>query len=361
MNQPDQRLASFILTTGSRLHFGLFRFAPKQNAEHEAEAARAPEHPRDLTQLPDQEPWFGGLGLMIQDPATAIEFEPHTHLEIRNDSTGRVFEFAERWFRSALAAEVNSLAGIQSAAELPVRLSVCLAPPQHSGLGAGTQLALAVGQGLARYFFDTALAPDELARWVGRGLRSAIGTHGFFRGGLIVDRGKRHPHELGTLDGSFQLPDAWRILLITRNDPSVFHGARELQAFRDLPEIPSRTTLRLQQLVREAIIPAVLANDFNLFSHAIYEYGWNAGNCFQQIQGGPFASARAAWWVEHLRNLGFAGVGQSSWGPTLYCFAPDPDRASWLAAQLSTSLQSPTESVLITRPQIGPYQIAPTK
>ncbi|MBL8888828.1 MAG: hypothetical protein JNL67_02540 [Planctomycetaceae bacterium] len=359
MNRSIPPRESFKLTTGSRLHFGLFRFAPKPIMAGHAATDRSLEHPRDLQGVSDQAPWFGGLGLMIQDPATSIAFAPETKFVIQDDATGRVIEFAERWFRSAQSTQATKLVDIRSVAELPVRVSVQLSPPQHSGLGAGTQLALAVGQGLTKFFFDMELAPQELAQWVGRGLRSAIGTHGFFRGGLIVDRGKLHSQELGTLDGAFQLPDAWRVVLITRNDPSVFHGSRELQAFRDLPEIPSSSTQKLQQLAREVILPAVWANDHDAFAQAIYEYGWIAGNCFAQIQGGPFASSRAEWWVAHLRKLGFPGIGQSSWGPTLYCFAPDPDRASWLAARVSDSLQHPSESVLVTRPQVGPYQIDP--
>ena len=44
------------------------------------------------------------------------------------------------------------------------------------------------------------------------------------------------------------------------------------------------------------------------------------GACFASAQGGVFASPQASMIVNELRRLGFVGVGQSSWGPTLYGF-----------------------------------------
>ena len=49
------------------------------------------------------------------------------------------------------------------------------------------------------------------------------------------------------------------------------------------------------------------------------------GACFASAQGGTFASPQASLIVDELRRLGFVGVGQSSWGPTLYGFCPFPE------------------------------------
>lgn len=347
----------FKLTTGSRLHFGLYRFAPKDLQEAAGTSSDSHHHLRDLTSDSVENPWYGGVGLMIQAPATIIEFQPHPRLEIVNDSTNRVWSFVEHWVAWMSARDASNIRTAALPSDLPVRLIVHSSPQPHSGLGAGTQLALAIGQGLTRFFFDSELGPEELAKSVGRGLRSAIGTHGFFRGGLIVDRGKLRSSDLGTLDGAFRLPETWRIVLIMQRDPSLIHGARELQAFKELPEIPPTTTSRLQQLTREAIVPSVLANDFDTFADSIYEYGLIAGQCFNQVQGGPFASARAQWWVDQVREWGFPGIGQSSWGPSLFCFASNPNQADWLLEKISNSLCPTTEYAIITQPQIGPYQI----
>jgi beta-ribofuranosylaminobenzene 5'-phosphate synthase len=357
MTTPNANKQGLELTTGSRLHFGLYRFAPKDPAAMSAGVRAESGHLRDLSASSLTDAWYGGVGLMIQDPATVIEFQPHVRLEIASDPTGRALSFVDRWFQWMSQRQETGFSGIAATLELPVRLTIRTSPPQHCGLGAGTQLALAIGQGLTRFFLDSELAPEELANCVGRGLRSAIGTHGFFRGGLIVDRGKRHTAHLGTLDGAFRLPEAWRILLILQRDPSQIHGSRELQAFKELPEIPQETTARLQSLTRDGIVPAVLAGNFEQFANCLYAYGLLAGQCFNQIQGGPFASERAQWWVDQVRGWGFSGVGQSSWGPTLFCFAADPDQALWLRDKINGSLDSAAESVLVTQPQAGPYQI----
>lgn len=346
--------ARFQITTGSRLHFGLYRFAPKQWPSIEGRDAM--DHPRDLTAQVATEAWFGGVGLMIQDPTTCLEFEPHDHLVVQHDPTGRAIDFIERWFRYVRDLHGSEIAEWPTPLQLPLRLTVRRSPPQHSGLGAGTQLALAIGQGLSRFFLGSELSPEDLARSVGRGLRSAVGTHGFFRGGLIVDRGKSQANQLGVLDGAFRLPEEWRVVLIMHRNSSAIHGARELHAFDVLPEIPAQTTQRLQQLSRDAIVPSVLADDFETFADSVYEYGIAAGHCFSQIQGGPFASARAQGWVEQLRDWGFHGVGQSSWGPTLFCFAKNTEHADHLVAKIETSLQA-TESVIVTQPQVGPARI----
>lgn len=350
---PDR----FQVTTGSRLHFGLYRFAPKlQPAPANLDATI---HPRDLTVRSESEAWFGGVGLMIQEPGTCLEFEPNHQLDIRYDTTGRVLSFVERWFRFIRETGSHEMASLRAPTDLPLRLTVRESPPQHCGLGAGTQLALATGQGLSHFFLNTELAPEELARSVGRGLRSAVGTHGFFRGGLIIDRGKYAVNHLGVLDGAFRLPSDWRIVLLMHRHSSSIHGSRELQAFDVLPEIPPEITLRLQQLSRDAIVPSVLAADFDTFSESIYEYGVTAGHCFSKIQGGPFASSRAQWWVEQLRNWGIRGVGQSSWGPTLFCFTKNSEHANFLIAKMGPSLQESSEFVIVTQPQVGPYHIRP--
>jgi beta-ribofuranosylaminobenzene 5'-phosphate synthase len=347
----------FRIITGSRLHFGLYRFAPKPNQVIANSSIEATGQLRDLATDSTEEPWYGGVGLMIQDPATEIDFQPSGQLEIVGDPTGRVHDFVERWFISTRHSNSEGFAGVESVKQLPVRVTVFRSPPQHSGLGAGTQMALVIGQGLTRFFFATDLAPEELAKCVGRGLRSAVGTHGFFRGGLIVDRGKCRPNDLGVLDGAFRVPEPWRVVLIMHRDSSSIHGSRELQAFRDLPEIPVATTQLMLQLTREQIVPAILAEDFESFAKGIYSYGLAAGNCFRQIQGGPFASARAQSWVDRVRAWGFPGVGQSSWGPTLFCLTPDSDSAGWLLEKVSESLDRPSETAMITRAQSESYQI----
>jgi beta-RFAP synthase len=310
-----------------------------------------------MKSTPESPSWFGGVGLMISGPQTTLEFSPAPRLTIAPGSQDRVAEYVRRWFRYVREVCPHRFAGLTGPQDLPVSIHAHPLPPPHNGLGAGTQLALATGQGLTRFFLSTDLAPEELARSVGRGLRSAVGTHGFFRGGLIVDRGKTSPESLGILDGVFYPPQNWRVLLLLSRNLTGLHGPGEVRAFQTLPAIPPATTQKLQQLTRERIVPAIAQHDFAEFSSAIYEYGLAAGRCFSEIQGGPFASPRTQAWVDRLRSWGVAGVGQSSWGPTLFCFAEDGEHAQWIARKIQVALDPATEQWMITEPQRTGFQI----
>jgi predicted sugar kinase len=50
----------------------------------------------------------------------------------------------------------------------------------------------------------------------------------------------------------------------------------------------------------------------------VYRFGHAAGQCFAAVQGGPYASDFAERLVNRIRRLGVEGVGQSSWGPTVF-------------------------------------------
>ena len=76
------------------------------------------------------------------------------------------------------------------------------APAEHTGLGVGTQLGLAIAKALAVASGEPELPSAELAMRVGRGERSAIGVHGFDRGGLLVDAGKLPGEAVSPLSGA---------------------------------------------------------------------------------------------------------------------------------------------------------------
>ena len=61
--------------------------------------------------------------------------------------------------------------------------------PSHAGLGAGTQLALAVGAAYNQ-LYHLGLSAADIALSTKRGLRSGIGIGTFEHGGVIVDGGR---------------------------------------------------------------------------------------------------------------------------------------------------------------------------
>ena len=302
------------VTTGSRLHFGLW--ALQGSGERD----------------------YGGVGAMIEQPAISLTISPADGFSAEGMHSQRAAEFARRW---------ATFHGRESPA---CAIQVTAAPPQHSGLGTGSQLALAVAAGLNAFFGLPAQNAVELALSVGRGQRSAIGVHGFVHGGLIVDQGKRIGDPLAPLDCRIEIPNSWRFLLVRPLDCAGLAGDEESLAIASLPPVPCETTKRLIAEVRDYLIPAAATGDFTQFSASLYRYGHASGECFAQRQGGPFNGPVLADLVQSIRKLGIEGVGQSSWGPTIFAVLPDEIQAGKAAETLRRSWKGADLDVLVTAP-----------
>src|SRR5207237_4357201 len=141
------------------------------------------------------------------------------------------------------------------------------------------ELAIATAASRSIGRFDEAI---ELAQILGRGRRSAVGVHGFARGGFIVDGGKRRPSELGSLAERIACPADWRIVLVTPNLAPRWHGDREGAAFTAMG---AKEDERLHSLLLESMAPAIRRNDFGEFGRAIGEYNARVGEYYRALQG----------------------------------------------------------------------------
>lgn len=206
----------------------------------------------------------------------------------------------------------------------PVHITVHSAPAEHVGLGVGTQLSLAVAWALLRLAGVEDWTAGDLGRLAGRGARSGIGIHGFRSGGLIVDGGRKGGTGIPPLVARLALPEDWSILIVQPDGRRGLHGADESRAFAQLPTIAGHVTERLFRLVLLELLPAVAERDLPAFGAAVSELQAHVGALFAAAQGGPFTSPRAATLLDQLGRSGFTGIGQSSWGPTLYAFADRP-------------------------------------
>jgi beta-RFAP synthase len=220
----------------------------------------------------------------------------------------------------------------EQAGHLQIRL--LQAPPLHSGLGTGTQLALAASLAIAQAVGkgDDRQAIIECS---GRGRRSAIGIYGFFYGGLIVDGGSEEPQQLGELAARAELPAKWRVLLLrSRQDQHRVCGLEEEACFANSLSPPSVTRI-LESLLQEELFPAAEKGDFPTFQRAVTTYNRLSGSLFAAAQGGPYRGPVITELVHRIEGLGSYGVGQSSWGPTVFSICEDLDRARWLEQRLA--------------------------
>ena len=297
---------SVTVRTGSRLHFGLL------GVPNDAPAGAA-DSPRR----------FGGVGLMLEEPAISVRVR-------RVDagrSSGPTEDIAHR--AGDFARRVAANLGV----DIPLAVEVESCPPQHVGLGVGTQLGLAVGTAVAT-LLGRSPNPEEVARILARGRRSGIGLHGFLRGGFLVDGGKGPADELAPVVCRHDFPADWRILLITPNLGPGLSGNPETAAFARMGSAATRSeTDALCRIVLLGLLPALVERDLRSFGEALHEFNRRAGLPFAAVQGGTYASPIVAEIGDWLRAVGIGGVGQSSWGPTLFAIG-EPDRLAALTGPL---------------------------
>jgi beta-RFAP synthase len=303
---------SVSVVAPTRLHFGLYGFGPALERQ------------------------FGGMGAMVEPPVLRLRATKAERFEASGPLADRASQFAQRW---------ATFHGRE--APPPCRVEVLAAPPEHSGLGVGTQLGLSVAAALHALCEMSPVTATELAMSVSRGLRSAVGTYGFAQGGLIAERGKLRGEAISPLDMRVELPAAWRFVLVRPDVNSGLAGQAEVQAFEQLPPVPAETTQRLIRLAREELIPAALQADFAAFSGALYRYCHEAGLCFAAVQGGPYNGPVLTRLVAAMRTCGAEGVGQSSWGPTLFALLPSEAAAKEFEARLGASINDIRFSVHI--------------
>jgi predicted sugar kinase len=146
------------------------------------------------------------------------------------------------------------------------------------------------------------------------------------------------------------LPGDWRFALITPRQAQGLSGQVESQAFDRLTPVPAETSRKLAQLAREVILPAAAEGRFEPFAEGIFEYGYRAGVCFAPVQGGAFGSAAAARLVEDVRRMGVRGVGQSSWGPTVFALCDSPASASQLSGRLRSEYGPDSLDLIVSEP-----------
>ena len=145
-------------------------------------------------------------------------------------------------------------------------MTVESAPREHAGLGLGTQLTLAAGVALTQFSgINEPPSPYELAAELGRGRRSSVGTHGFAHGGLVVEAGHAPGEPLGPLVARVDLPESWRVVIVIPRGLDGLSGNREVEAFGDLPPVPTQTTDRLSAEVLLEMLPAARGGDFDGF------------------------------------------------------------------------------------------------
>lgn len=267
---------------------------------------------------------FGGVGVMLDKPCLELRVEKASELSAEGPLADRALEFIRLWQKHT---------GCNDA----VHCRILQAPPEHVGLGLGTQMGLSVAWALQAIFELNDISIEALAASVHRGRRSAVGTYGFDLGGMIVEDGKRKGDVIGRLRERIQLPEDWCVMLFRAGSESGLAGDAEVSAFGALPAVEDELKAKLRRELYERLMPAAKDGDFPTFAESVYQYGYAAGEAFAAEQGGPFVSSQVAELVDFLRDVGVPGVGQSSWGPTVFAWFANQGSAQCFLDEFVTS------------------------
>lgn len=270
--------------------------------------------------------WFGGIGTSAPAPSLLVSARRAGELRIDGQDADRAKEYAERF----LAFH-----------RLPhdVAIHVHRALPAHAGLGSGTQLALAIARAIAELHGLPADGPT-LAHAVGRARRSAVGTWTFDGGGLVVEGGRREEDDCGPLIARLPFPTTWRCVVAIPDATPGISGIREAEAFAHLPSPPNGDVGRVAHLVLMALLPSLADDDIVTFGKALTEIQEITGRWFASVQGGMFTPGPSETLVHRMREWGANGVGQSSWGPTVYGIVKGEEEADTLSARVRDALGS---------------------
>lgn len=246
---------------------------------------------------------YGSIGVCIDQPMTELRaWRADDGFTAEGPSSARAVNIARQLAQSLAIGQGMHMELVQ-------------AIPEHAGLGAGTQMSLAVGLAMSR-LYDLGLIVRDVALLTQRGARSGIGLGTFAQGGVVIDGGRGVQTGVPPVIARADFPEAWRIILIFDRSGTGVHGEAEIAAFRSLPEFPAEAAAILCRHVLMQALPALAEQDLATFGAAIRELQERTGDHFAPVQGGRYASRRVAAVLNWLDAEQISCFGQSSWGPT---------------------------------------------
>mgnify|MGYP003624274824 CR=1 FL=1 len=270
---------------------------------------------------------FGSLGLSIEGVETLLTAEYADDINVTGPSAKRAEDYAE---------QVLSHFGINGG----VKMSIKSAIPEHSGLGSGTQLSLAVASAIANLYELSEQHPNRLAAVLHRGARSGIGIGTFMHGGFIIDGGRGENTEVPPVISHMSFPANWRIILIFDDATEGINGVPERRAFNTLSPMDNTMSGLLCRLTLMQVLPAIREKDCERFGEAITQIQNIIGDYFSVAQGGRYTSPYLKPILDFMKDNGATGMGQSSWGPTGFAFFPDETLAFQVLKKVREEWQS---------------------
>jgi len=286
--------------------------------------------------------------LAITEPRTVIEAEEAEGLEVEGLETDEVRTYAQR------ILEAFKLKG--------AKVTVKAIPPRHSGFGSTTQLSLAVGRAVTKAH-ELNVPLLELVKALKR--TSTGGIYPFQFGGFIVAGGfpvkpgeqiwVREEPLIPPLIFRSHFPEDWRFILVRplvapkspdkEAEEAAFSALRERRA-------PVELIHKGYFILAAKLLPALLERNAEAFGKALTELQVTVGRVYQPVQEQIFNPA-SQWLIPILNRSGALGIGQSSWGPTVYSFTDSPEAAQNIAKKIKAETPAKAEVTIVGADNVG--------
>lgn len=263
---------------------------------------------------------YGALGVALDRPRVVVEADAAEEVDVAIGTDAKCHLDDARGY-ARRACEVLGVPG--------ARVRVKRSLPHHAGLGSGTQLALSLLVAVAAAH-DRDPSVRDLAPALGRGGRSGVGVAAFDQGGFVLDAG--HPTVRFTTerpaDGEWEVPpvaarhdvpEDWRFLLVRPDVDPGRSGENEDASMRTVVENADPAVAdRIAGVLVRRVLPAIVGGSAERFGAAVEEVGRLNGTWYADEQGGVYRPPVGALVDALGDDPAVYGVGQSSWGPTVY-------------------------------------------
>jgi beta-ribofuranosylaminobenzene 5'-phosphate synthase len=259
---------------------------------------------------------YGDLGVAIEEPKVIVKIfrVDEDRVIVVNKSGEDISDCVEK------TINVLNIRG--------VGIEVLKSIPRHVGLGSTTQIMMAIAYGVSK-LLNLRYSVRELAVKLCRGRDSGVGISVFEKGGFVVNSGRdismsrrvlcpSSLQDLPQLIFRSPVPRYWRFIVFIPKRRKGFDEVSERIAMDKPAELPKDLQFELYKLVFLHIVPAILRKDIETFGKALTKLQFVVGEYFSKYQGGVFCCEEVEVIVKSLLKHGIKGVGQSSWGPTVY-------------------------------------------
>lgn len=280
---------------------------------------------------------YGGIGFTINDPEFILNAEPSektVSVECETKST-KAQNISEHLLKIKTSAEkVINHFNIDHG----YHFNILKCYPAHSGLGSGTQMALATARIICE-MENIDISTPELSVIVGRGVRSWIGTYAFDNGGFIVEGGHPYNTQLkknitrdeipfedptltegligrkSTLLNRLDFPEDWNVIVSIPEADNTITGTKEKEIFRKTCPIKPGDAEKLSYIILMNVIPFLKEHNLEKFGKAINEIQ-ELGFTKVDIDYQPPQVSNLITKLQENEDVACAGL--SSWGPAVF-------------------------------------------